>query len=273
MESNMSINGNAASIYASPSFSPPRPVISTLALMLKLTLNIIQILIGVYWAGEVARQNPKIDNFVAQLESGYGKFNQSIKDANIIEGLSALRKLYGWLAITAFVLLFVLGRFFATSPRLGYFWSVTFAICCFGWFSIKWCLEHKKTVAEFGPQVALIVFGPLWVGVFDLLMGTPFMQILSEPFQKIPNPWGFQFPTFTNPIAFGAVLSGILTFFFAVYYAITWFLTVPTSFVSALFIVVPVFLARFVHVIAPRKPFFGFTVLLFAGATLWQLRL
>jgi hypothetical protein len=36
--------------------------------MLKFVLNIVQIVIGVYWAGDVARQNPKIDAFVAQLK-------------------------------------------------------------------------------------------------------------------------------------------------------------------------------------------------------------
>jgi hypothetical protein len=83
--------------------------------MLEFFLNIVQILIGVYWAGEVARQNPKIDSFVAQLESGYEKFNLSLKDTKIVEGLAALRRIYGWLAVATIIFFFAFSRFFASS--------------------------------------------------------------------------------------------------------------------------------------------------------------
>lgn len=239
--------------------------------MLKLLLNIVQIFIGIYWAGEVARQNPKVDSFVAQLESGYEKFNLGLNDTKIVEGLAALRRIYGWLAVATIIFFFAFSRFFAGSPRLGYLWSLSFIVSLFGWFSIKWCLDHKKTVSEFGPQIALIVFGPLLMGVFDLLMGTPFTQILSGPIQAMPNPWGDQLSLPANPIGFGAVLSLVLAVFFAIYYSVTWLLTAPAAFGSAILIAIPVFLARFVQAVWPRKPFFGFTVLLFAGASLWQL--
>lgn len=239
--------------------------------MLKLILNIVQIIIGVYWAGDVARQNPKIDAFVAQLELGYDVFNQQVKDIKISEGLVTLRRLYGWTAIALAAVFFLAGRILGTSPKLGVIWSIVFLVSGFGWFSIKWCTEHKKTISQYGSQIALMVFGPLLLGSFDILMGTPFVQIIAEPFNQIPSVVPWQFPHYTNPIAVGTVMSVILAAFFCVYYAITWVLSAPAAFLSAALVAIPVALARIVHAIAPRKAFFGFTVLIFSVATLWQL--
>lgn len=239
--------------------------------MLKLTLSLIQILIGIYWAGDVARQNPKIDAFVAQLEDGYGAFNQRLQGIRIGDGLIVLRRIYGWTAVAAAMLFFVLGRYLGQNPVFRTFWSTAFFVSFFGWFSIRWCTEHKRAVSDYGPQVALFVFGPLLMGAFDILMGTPFVQILMEPLNRVPNPWGWTIQQPANSIALGAVLSAFLAVFFAVYYVITWVFAAPAAFVSALVVALPVALARFVYVIAPRKAFFGLTAVVLTLATLWQL--
>ena len=68
-------------------------------------------------------------------------------------------------------------------------------------------------------------------------------------------------------------MSGVLAIFFAVYYAIIWIFAVPVAFLSAMLIALPVALARFIHVIAPRKAFAGLTVVVFVAASLGQLLL
>jgi len=239
--------------------------------MLKFTLSVIQILIGIYWAGDAARQNPKIDAFVAQLEGGYGAFNRQLQDVKIRDGLVVLRKLYGWLAIAATVMFLVAARFVGPKTVLGTFWSAAFCMTVFGWFSIKWCMEHKKTVFEQGAHVALLVFSPFLMAVFDVLMGTHSMQILTESFNRTPGPWSWSIALNSHPMIAGAILSAVLAIFFAVYYAIIWIFAAPVAFCSTVLIGLPVALARFINVIAPQKAFFGLTVVVFSSASLWLL--
>lgn len=239
--------------------------------MLKFTLSVIQILIGIYWAGDAARQNPKIDAFVAQLEGGYGAFNRQLQDVKIRDGLAVLRKLYGWLAIAATVMFFVAVRLAGPKTAFGTIWSAAFCMTVFGWFSIKWCMDHKKTVFEQGPHVALLVFSPFLMAAFDVLMGTHLMQILTEPLNRTPGPWSWSIPRSTHPMITGAILSAVTAGVFAVYYALIWVFAAPVAFCSAVLIGLPVALARFIHVIAPQKAFFGLTVVIFSSASLWLL--
>jgi hypothetical protein len=240
--------------------------------MLKIFLNLILVVVAIYWAGDVARQNSRIDAFVAQLELGYGQFNQRLRDTTIIDGLTTLQRLYGWAAILTVASLFLFGRLFGGNGTVGIVWSSCFLISVFGWFSIRWCISHRRAATEYGSQVALLVFGPTLMGILDVLAGTPFTQLLAEPFGRIPNPWGWENPVSTaNPMALGAAMSLALAVFFAVYYVITWMLAIPAAFASAVLVALPVAVARFIHVIAPRKAFFGLTVVVFTAATLWQL--
>lgn len=239
--------------------------------MLKVLLTSVQIIIGFYWAGDMARQNPRVDALVTHLESGYGSFNEKLKDAKIVEGLSMLRSFYGWAAVAAFSMFFVLPRVIGPNPNFFGFLSLVGLGSFFGWFSIKWCLDHRKTVREFGSQVSLMIFGPILIGVFDLLLHTPFTQILAEGFYRLPLPFGWEAPHITNPIAIGSAISLLFAAFFFLYYIITWLLTAPTAFASVAIVLLPVLLARFIHAVAPRKPFVGFTFVLFTAVSLWSL--
>ena len=239
--------------------------------MLKLLLTLVQIAIGFYWAGDMARQNQKIDSLVTHLENGYGSFNEKLKDATITESLSVLRSFYGWIAVAAFSLFFVLPRITDPNASLYGFLSLVGIGSVFGWFSIKWCLDHRKTVQEFGSQVSLMVFGPILLGAVDLLLQTPFTQILAEGFYRIPLPLGWEVPHLSNPIGIGSAISLLVAAFVGLYYISTWLLTVPAAFASVTVVLLPVALARFIHTLAPRKPFVGFTFILFTLVTLWSL--
>lgn len=239
--------------------------------MLKLLLTFVQIIIAFYWAGDMARQNRRIDALVTHLENGYGGFNEKLRDAKIVEGLFALRRFYGWVAIAAFSLFFVLPNVIDPNPNFFGFLLVVCIASFFGWYSIKWCIDHRKTVREFGSQVSLMVFGPILIGAFDLLLQTSFTQILAEGLYRIPLPFGWDVPHLTNPLAIGGAISMLLALFFGLYYIITWFFTVPATFASATIVLLPVLFARFIHAVAPRKPFVGFTFVLFTAVTLWGL--
>ncbi|WP_319418845.1 hypothetical protein [Pleurocapsa sp. FMAR1] len=224
--------------------------------------TLTQVLIGIYWAGEIARQNTYIDNFVSSLESGYRYFNQNIKEIKIVNNLIAVRKLYGWLTIINFLFLVIFHYFFSSSIGLISFWSIAFILCLFGWFSLKWCLEHKKTVSEFKLQIFYITFSPFALSILCFVTDNQIMQLIVEPLRESLIQMGLSFPT--HPILCGALLSTFVGFIFFIYYISTWFFSVPIAFISTLIIATPVFVARFIHLISPNQPFFGFTAILFA---------
>ncbi|WP_345977567.1 hypothetical protein [Sulfurimonas sp. HSL3-7] len=238
--------------------------------MTKLILNIIQMLIGIYWAGEVARQNKKVDDFVAQLEKGYQSFNQNLQETTISNGLIVLRKFYGWFAFVSLVMIFSMGALSIRNPELAYIFSLFLIGSCLSWFSIKWVTEHKKTISEIGPQAALFVFSPLLMGAFDFIFGTSFIPILTKSLANTSLPFGYEITQDMNPIVFSFMVTLLFVSVFAIYYLITWMLTTAIAFASTVVIAIPVLLARLIHIVWPKKAFFGFTVLIFAIVTIWQ---
>lgn len=241
--------------------------------MLKILCTCLQILIGFYWAGDMARQNPKINDFVAHLENGYGSFNNRLKDIKVIEGLNSLRKVYRYISIASIALFFILPRMIGPNRMLAGYLSTIGMLSMFGWFSIKWCVDHKSAITGIRPQVGLMIFGPIVLGASDVFLGTPFMAILSQPLYKIATISGFHVPQLTNPIAIGGSLSLVSAAFFLIYYVITWLVAAPAAFLSAALILLPVAAARLIHTIAPRKAFVGLTFILFAAASLGLLSL
>lgn len=239
--------------------------------MLKLFLTLIQVLIGFYWAGDMARQNKRIDASVSLLEQGYGAFNERVKTAKLIDGLSMLRRFYGCAAVISSLVFFFVLRLLPPNQQFAQFLSTIVLISTFGWFSIKWCIDHKKTFEEVGSHIALGIFSPLLIGAFDLLLGTPFTQILAQAFYSLPSTLISNLPRLTNPIAIGGAISLLFAILFAICYALTWLLSAPLAFASVAIVLLPVAMARFIDTLAPKRSFVGFTFVLFAGVTFWSL--
>ena len=55
--------------------------------MLKIALTLLVVLISIYWVGEKARRNPKIDAFLSAIEGHYSKLNSRLEDSTTISGL------------------------------------------------------------------------------------------------------------------------------------------------------------------------------------------
>ncbi|KVQ66899.1 hypothetical protein [Burkholderia territorii] len=235
--------------------------------MLKIFFASLQILIGFYWAGDMARQNQKINDFVAYLEDGYGNFNDRLRDIRVIEGLNSLKKFYLYISIASIVTFFIIPKIVGPNHFLsGYLSSIGMA-SLFGWFSIKWCMDHKNAITGMRPQVGLMIFGPVILGVFDVIFGTSFMATLSQPLYKIATLVGINVPHLTNPVVIGGCLSLVFAIFFLVYYMLTWLVAAPAAFLSAALVLLPVAAARLIHTVAPRKAFVGLTFILFATAS------
>ena len=237
--------------------------------MLKFTLTLIQYVIGIYWIGAAARQNPKVDIFIAQLEGKYGDFNRRLTELPVLQGLQILQKGYGWAAVAS-GLLFMATAFVRGGPGLQTLCSVAFLASFLGWFSIKWCTRHKAAIAEYLPQTLLILASPLIFVLIESFTGEPLIGQLLGPFIKLFEDAGIPVPV-TTPWGYGMIMTGMLLVSLAVMYFMTWILSAPVAIASVCAVVLAVTFARLVEVIAPVKAFVGFTILLFGIATFWQL--
>ncbi|WP_112662788.1 hypothetical protein [Microvirga flavescens] len=236
-----------------------------LSLSFKLTITFF----GIYGMGSMARQNPKIDAAIALIESGYGSFNDRLKRASIQEGLNGLKKAYGWAAVTALVAFFIFRRSIEADKPSHLILSVAFLASFFGWFSIRWSTEHKKELAEFKPLI-MGLFGPLVLGIVDLLYETHWVNIFADPFYIAASAGGFNLPRIDNHAILGGIVSAIFAVSLAVMYLLTWLLVAPIAFASVALIALPIWFARLVDLVAPKKAFPGFVIIILIAATLWD---
>ncbi|AMK76912.1 MULTISPECIES: hypothetical protein [Methylomonas] len=241
--------------------------------MLKIILTCFVVLISVYWVGEKARRNPKIDAFLSSIEGHYSTINEWLEDSTTMAGLKFLRRLYGWLSIILCILLFATSHF--SPPN----WSSTlslfsvFAFMFMGWFSIKWVTEHKNTIAELSRDDVLIIFSPVFLGVFDVLFKTPFVNIFVLPLQHMADSLHITIPQISNPVALGSIISLILFAFFAFYYLLTWAITVPVFLISVFSVILPIQIARLLAAIDRENTFFWFTVFVMVVISIWLTQL
>lgn len=241
--------------------------------MLKIALTLLVVLISVYWVGEKARKNSKIDEFLSAIEGHYSKLNERLEDATTKSGLQFLRKFYGWVSVFLFACLFVVQRISQSNATtiLPLFWGVSFFFM--GWFSIKWVIDHKNTVGEFSRDHALIIFGPLILGIFDIIFRTPFTEILSLPFLQLAATLPFNIPEISSPLAIGGAISLIFLAIFSVYYFVTWAVTVPVFLISVFAVVFPIQFARLLAKIDRNNTFFWFTVFFMIVISTWLTQL
>lgn len=238
--------------------------------MLKIACTILQILTGLYLAGNMSRQNAKVDAFVGRLEHIYGNFNERLRDAEVRRGLTGLSRIYAWIATLAMIVVIVFLYGGQRESRIFEWSSIVFFAAYLGWFSIKWCLEHRKAVADFGWQPLVLVAAPLLLAVIDSFAMTGLFQPLMDQMRTFPFPEAFQ-PYLSEPLAVAAALSLCFGLGFAAMYVMTWVISVPVAITSIVMITLPITLARVVHAIAPNKAFTGFVMLVFIVSTLATL--
>ena len=138
-----------------------------------------------------------------------------------------------------------------------------------GWFSIKWTLEHKRTVVDFARKNILLVFGPLLMGIFDTLLGTQFVDILIHPLYQIASALGLEARQFTNPLVGGSVISLVILAAFAMNYLFTWVITVPLFLLSLLVALIPIQIAKFLAAIDRENTFFWLAAFAMTAASVW----
>jgi hypothetical protein len=227
--------------------------------MLKIILTTVQVFIGIYWAGAVARQNERVDAFFSLLEGSYAAFNRCLKDAELGSSLAVLRKFYGWLAVGLVLSLLLFARLVPPGSSLGLAWAVLFTGAFFAWFSLRWCLEHRSALKEYAPQTLLMVLTPLLAAGLDQLAGTQLVQVLIQPLVRSEHLQPFV-SALDTPWAAAASFSVVLFACFVIMYGVTWLLSAPVAFASFLLVALPIWFARRIHSIDQKNTFFWFSV-------------
>lgn len=235
---------------------------------MKTFLTLIASLSSVYLAGDMIRQNEKLDAFLSSTEQLYSVVNRRLSKATITDGLRILQRLYGLLAFTLMISFVLIGVLGVNNSAVIITVSTSLVFAGFAWFSILWCLDHKKVLKAFLPNGALLVLCPLGIGFMDLLLGSNFASIIALPLAQLLETLHFQWQLPSNPIALGAIAAAIFFFFALVQYAIAWILCFPFAAMAAITAAVILWLAKAIDTLFPKKPFVGFVVFLLLASTL-----
>ncbi len=237
--------------------------------MLKLSLSLIIYIITLYLIGDRIRLNPKIDKFINDVEGRYSKINELLEKSTVKEGLSFLRKIYGWLSVLVFAILFLIMRFKILSEDLILYTYPFFLLIFMGWFSIKWVMEHKKTVFQNIGMEIVMIFSPLLLGLLDFFAGTGFIKILCEPIYMIMENFDFSFSFSHSSIITGGVFSLFLFLFFTFNYLLSWVMLTPFFLMSVILVITPIRVAKFLSALNKNDTFFWFAIFVLTIATFW----
>jgi hypothetical protein len=235
---------------------------------MKLFLTLIAALSGLYLAGDMIRQNQKLDALLSTAENFYSVLNRKLLTANIVSGLRVLQRLYGFLAVVLLII-FVLGSLYGwqnSAWKAMVATSLIFALIA--WFSILWCLDHKRVVSAALPNAALFVVGPLAIGLMDLLLGSNFTSIFASQISQLLQTLHVSGQLPSNPVATGAITAAMFAVFWLLQYMLAWFLCFPFSLMALIIAATILSLAKAIDTFAPKKPFVGLVAFLFLASTL-----
>lgn len=231
--------------------------------MLKGTVIFLQVAVGIYLAGDIARQNSKFDAFLSLVENGYHNLNNRIRDAHIQEGMGLLRKLAGVCAVIFFGLLITVPRLSADPER----YSSLLIFCLFGaiavWGGLAWCMQHTKTLGGAGWMIFLTIVSPFAMALLEKQTGVPVLAPFLELLFYLCAKLGFPIDSLPGTWAMAFILCAFLIFALLVQYILTWIMAIPVMVLSVLAVVGVIHFAKMVNVIAPKKAFSGLMLVLF----------
>lgn len=240
--------------------------------LLKISLTFLAWLIGVYLIGNKVRVNPKIDSIVSLVELRYSIINRKLEEATVRSGLMLLRRFYGLASITAGIII-ITAQYIINDINLllNGFWIFSFFFM--SWLSIKWVLDHKKTIASSFKMKRLLILVPVLFGLIDLFIETSLTDKLFSPIKILASTLHITLPNTTNSIYMGFTLSIIIISFLAIDYLLTWLITTPIFMISILAVTTSINIARFLAKIDRNNTFFWLSIftLLVTSVCLSQL--
>lgn len=237
---------------------------------MKNVLALLQVLIGLYWLGDLIRQNPKINQFVLNTENSFAYWNNKLKDSDTKSGLFLLKKLFAYLAIIFIVIFFLVHKLLPNQQHFIFLISSGFVASIFIWISLSWTIDHKYMIHSMSKQVFLLSALPMISGIFDYIFSTLFTDIFVQIHNTIAVQFGWKVSEISHPLLIGIIGSVILIVFFLIYYGLMWVISLPTLFIFFTLMFCTQKLAKFIHSIAPQKPLVGLSAILFIILTFVQ---
>lgn len=235
--------------------------------MLKFIITILQVFVGVYCLGDIARKNSKFDAFLTLLETGYGQFNNKIQNACLKNGIAELKKIYGFFALFFFFIFIILSAFFPGSNEYMFICTTGFVFSLLGRGGISWWMQHKQVILSNAGITLLIIIFPFLLGLLERQSGVSLLKNNLEPLLNSLAQLGFVVNPDIGVWWLASILSvGLLLMVFILYIS-TWVLSVPIIFVSVLFTVTAISFSKLVNKISPGKAFNGLMVILFIVLT------
>lgn len=238
--------------------------------MLKGIVTVMQILVGVYFMGNIARQNPKFKAFIVVLEDGYGNVNNKIKDARLTEGIVFLQLIYGFVAISSAVIFFLTAYAVPEQENVKFICSMGFVFGFIGWASVSWCMQHRKAISENAWVFLLMMVSPFAMALLEKQSGISLIRYTLEPLFHIFKVMGFHVDLPTDIWSQAGILSCMLLFVVLMQYIFSWILSIPVLLLTIFIVISMIYFARLVNLIAPDKSFSGFMIILFILLTVVQ---
>lgn len=238
--------------------------------MLKGIVTTLQVLVGVYFMGNIARQNPKFKAFIVVLEDRYGNLNNKIKDARLTEGIIFLQLIYGFVAIISAIMFFLMTYVVPEKENVKFLFSMGFVFGFIGWASVSWCMQHRKAISENAWIFLLMVVSPFALALLEKQSGISLIRYTLEPLFHLFKTMGFHVDIPTGIWSQAGILSCVLLFVVLMQYIFSWILSIPVLLITIFIVISMIFFARLVNLIAPEKSFPGFMIILFILLTVVQ---
>lgn len=239
--------------------------------MVKVLVNIGLILVGVYLAGNFARQNPKFDAFLVVIEDGYDGLNRKIKDANIRQGVILLQRIYGVLAFLSVALFLVIPHVVSVTNIYLEKTSIFSLVFLAAWGALSWCLQHKKALKENSTMALLMIASPFALAFFEVQSGVPLLRAFLKPVYGILPIFNIHIDAGSGVWLLALLLSSLLVIALALQYIASWCIAIPVLFISIFLVLGAIYFARLVNTVAPQKAFFGLMVLAFVILNILQM--
>lgn len=231
--------------------------------MLKAMETILEVIVGIYCLGNIARQNPKFDAFLILLEDGYGKINEKIKETSVKDGVQLLQKTYRFMVLIFFLLLLVGNSLSLNNEQYIFIFTIGFCISLLSFGGVSWCLQHKKMVSDNLWIALIIVISPFFLAFLESQSEMSLLDRFSKPLLNLLTQFGFfiDFNIGVWDLAF--MISVILLVMIIVQYMFAWILSLPILLLSIIIVVLIINFAKLVNTFAPKKAFAGLIVVIF----------
>lgn len=233
-------------------------------------LEVVATIITIYWIGDKAKQNAKLDTLVSTVESGYGSLNARLRKSSITVGLAALQKVYLYLMVGSIIIFFSLNRFFDISGEKQIILIWMMCIPSILWMSIKWYTNHKAVLKESIKPFLMVTLSPFLLLILGYLADEPIINALVNDFRQVELPFGWSIPEVINPlhvvlwISFGMAVASVF------YYVVACIVFLPAVLLSFLCVAMPIQFAKIVNSYCPKTPLIGFTVFLYVAIRIVQ---